>query len=593
MELKAGFNRYQNSSLPPNYGINADDKIGLKGLNTDLMTSGLSNIVMSGGYRGLGDANFVPLIDINNTWQYIGSMTWINGAHNIKFGGDVRRRQITDYQSNQPKGSYSFDGNLAGQPVASLLMGYPASTTLAKLLVWPGWRLWEAAAYLQDDWRVNHWLTLNMGVRWDYIGPISEVANRISNIDPWAGKILIAGQNGVSSSANVQANFKDFSPRFGFAATLAPGTVLRGGYGINYVPTFLGSQMALRNPPFVSLYSAAATATVPVNRLQDGLPPVVATDPANPRGNITGVIQDGATPYVQQFNVTMQHEVGAGFVVTVGYAASLGRRQYMFNANANVNQPLPGSSASIQSRRPFVGAFPNVGSIGIVAPWYNSNYHGLQSTVERRFSKGFSLLGTFTWAHSIDDYTQQNPYNRAAERGNSYLDQRRRATLLTNYQMPFGRDKKGVGAMLVKDWSVNAIVVLATGLPFNITNSSAASNTGAADRPDAIGDPLANFDQTPSMWFNTAMFARQAANTFGNAGRNLLHAPGRSSLDFSLHREFRVTEKARFQFRAEAFNITNTPPFNAPNAQIGGATAGVISGAGLPRNIQMALKLLF
>ena len=149
--------------------------------------------------------------------------------------------------------------------------------------------------------------------------------------------------------------------------------------------------------------------------------------------------------------------------------------------------------------------------------------------------------------------------------------------------------------MLAKDWSVSAIVVLATGLPFNITDASAQSQTGGTDRPNIVGDPLANFDQSPSMWFNRAVFRYQPIGTYGNAGRNLLHAPGRANLDFSLHREFAVRDKTRLQFRAEAFNITNTPPFNAPNSTYSPTSTnfGVITGAGLPRNIQVALKLLF
>ena len=185
LELRSGFNRYENAALPPNYGTSADDKIGLPGVNLDEASSGLSWVAVS-GYRGLGDPNFLPIQETHNTFQNMASVTWMRGAHGLKFGADIRRRQIVLYQSNQPKGSFSFDGNLAGEPVASLLMGYPASTTVSRLLVWPGWRLWESAAYFQDDWRVNRWLTLNLGVRWDYLGPITEVANRISNVDPWS-----------------------------------------------------------------------------------------------------------------------------------------------------------------------------------------------------------------------------------------------------------------------------------------------------------------------------------------------------------------------------------------------------------------------
>jgi hypothetical protein len=147
--------------------------------------------------------------------------------------------------------------------------------------------------------------------------------------------------------------------------------------------------------------------------------------------------------------------------------------------------------------------------------------------------------------------------------------------------------------MLAKDWGVNAIVVLSTGIPFDITNSAARANTGGVDRPNSLGDPTTGFQQSPSQWFNTAAFASQPLYTFGNLGRNVVHAPGRKSLDIAIHREFTPKEGLRLQFRAEIFNATNTPPFGAPGAAFGSPTFGVISSAGLPRNIQLALKLLF
>jgi outer membrane receptor protein involved in Fe transport len=600
MELKSGFSRFSVFSLPFNYGLNPDQKLGIPGANVDLNSSGLSTINIS-GYRAIGDAGFIPLITINNLFQEVANFSYTQGSHTIKAGADLRRRQLTPFQSASPEGSFSFDANLTNDPtgrtaasgnaLASVILGYPASTTRSKYIVWPGLRLWETAAYLQDDWRVNGWLTLNLGVRYDYYGPITEVADRIANIDLAQGKIVVAGQNGVSKSAGVQANKRDFAPRFGFAATLSKGTVLRGGYGINFVPPFIGSPLALRNPPFVSLYTVTATALAVSNKISDGFPPAVATSPANPTGNLSGVAPDAATPYVQQYNLTLQREFPLGFVATVGYVGALGRRQYIFNGTVNLNQPAPGPGA-VNPRRPYYNIFPNVSNISIAAPWYNTNYHGLQSTLERRFSKGFSALFTYTYSHSIDNFVGQVNDLRA-ERGNDYLDMRHRFTAFGNYELPFAKGKKGVAAFLAQGWRINAIAVLATGLPFNITNSSARANTGTADRPDVTCDPTQGFQQSVYQWFNTTCFAAQPLYTFGNLARNFLHGPGRRQLDLSLHREFRPMEGLRIQFRAEAFNITNTPAFGAPGAGFGSSTFGVISSAGLPRNIQLGLKMLF
>ncbi len=608
MELKSGFARYYIYSLPQNYGTKASQQEGLKGVNIDNDSSGLSIMSVS-GLTTMGDATYVPLDTLDNMFQETGSVSYIRGAHSIKMGADIRRRQTTVFQSATSKGQFNFDANLTNDPsgavsgsgngVASFLLGYPASTTRSKFLVWPGLRNWESDVYIQDDWRVNRWLTLNAGVRWDYFGPTTEVAGRISNIDLVQGKIIIPGQNGASASAGVKPDHRDFSPRFGFAATLAKGTVLRGGYGISFNPNMLASNMAMRNPPFVSLYSATATNLTPLNRLSDGLPTPVAADPLNPTGGLIGISTSGKLPYVQQYNLTLQHEIGHGFVATAAYVGGLGRRQYLFNGCTSFNIPAPGPGA-VQQRRPYYSVFPNASTIAICGPWYNSLYQGLQTTLERRFQSGLSVLATYTYAHSIDNASGSAgtgatalPDNRQAERGNSILDLRQRFTFLTDYSLPFAKGAKGFASILAKDSGINGIIVLSNGIPVDITNSSARSNTGGSDRPNAVGSPYTGFQQSASEWFNTAAFALQPLYTYGNLGRNVVHGPGRRSLDLAIHREFTIKEDMRLQFRAEGFNITNTAPFALPATGFGASNFGVISSAGLPRNIQLALKLLF
>jgi len=600
MELKGGFSRYYVYSLPVNYGTRASEQLGLRGVNIDDDSSGLS-IISLAGFRQLGDASFIPLLILNNLYQGVGNLTYLQGAHNIKVGADLRRRQTNPFQSPTARGQFSFDGNLTNDPsgavpgsgnsIASFLLGFPSATTRSKYLVSPGLRNWEMAAYIQDDWRVKPWLTLNIGLRYDYYGPNSEVANRISNVDLGQRKIIIAGQNGVSTSAGVEADWVNFAPRFGFAATLTNGTVLRGGYGVSFVPNMIASSMALRNPPFVSLFNLAATPLAPLNKISDGLPAPVPTDPARPTGNLTPVSFSGATPYVHQYNLTLQRELPGRLVATVAYAAALGRKQYIFNGAVNVNQPDPGPGA-VQPRRPYYSVWPDVGNITLAAPWYNTSYHALQSTLERRLHAGFTMLATYTWGHGIDNFPAivNNP---KTERGNSFLDVRHRFTLTANYDLPFAKETKGPAGYLARDWRINAIVVLTTGIPYSITNGAARANTGAGDRPNLVGDPYSGFTQSVSRWFNTAAFAPQPLFTFGNLGRNTMHAPGRTSLDLSVHREFRLGEQMRLQFRAEAFNVTNTPPFGFPGGALGTAAFGVISDAGLPRNLQLALKLLF
>lgn len=600
MELKADFSRYVVRSLPVNYGKDTSQQVGLTGVNIDDDSSGLS-IISTSGLTTLGDASYIPILTTDNLFQEIANFTYVRGAHSIKFGADLRRRQTDAFQSPTARGQFSFNSNFTNDPsggtagsgnaVASLLLGYPASTTRSKYLVNPGLRNWEAAGYVQDDWRAMRWLTLNMGLRYDYYGPNTEVADRISNVDLTQGTIIIAGQNGVSSSAGVRADRLNFSPRLGFAATLAKGTVLRGGYGISFVPNMIASSMALRNPPFVSLYTLNATPLTPVNSLSDGLPMPVATSSANPTGSLTGVAFAGTTPYVQQYNLTLQKEVAKGWVATASYVGALGRHQYIFNGAVNVDLAPPGPGTIIP-RTPYYPVFPNVSSIAIAGPWYNTNYQALQTTLEHRYRNGLTILSSYTWAHSLDDEPaiRNDP---KSEYGNSFLDLRHRFTLMGDYALPFAKNSQGFGAKLARNWGINMVVVLTTGLPFDITNSAARSNTGGGDRPNAVCDPTSGFEQSVYQWFNRSCFAAQPLYTYGNLGRNVLHGPGRKNLDLAVHRDFSLTEEMRLQFRAEAFNITNSAAFGSPGGSFGSSTFGVISSAGLGRNIQLALKLLF
>src|SRR5262249_16004379 len=194
----------------------------------------------------------------------------------------------------------------SGNSFASFLLGYPQSTTRGYLLVWPGKRTWEYSWYIQDDWRVSPRLTLNIGLRYDVFTPYTEVANRISNVDPYTGKILIAGRDGVSDTAGVMTDRNNFAPRFGFAFTLTPKTVLRGGYGISFFPANFGATSLHGNPPFVALYSVVTTPLDLANRISDGFPLPLPVDPRNPVGNVASFANDFVASYAQQYNLTLQ-----------------------------------------------------------------------------------------------------------------------------------------------------------------------------------------------------------------------------------------------------------------------------------------------
>jgi outer membrane receptor protein involved in Fe transport len=612
MELKAGYVRYEVLSLPVNYGKNISQQFGIPNANFDDVSSGLVPITIA-GFRGIGDANFIPIFAKNNIFEYNGSLTYIHGGHNLKFGADLRRRQVTFYSSNQPRGTYNFDGNFSNDPTgetvgsgnsfASFLLGYPQSTTRGYLLVWPGKRTWEYSWYIQDDWRVSPRLTLNIGLRYDVFTPYTEVANRISNVDPYAGKILIAGRDGVSDTAGVMTDRNNFAPRFGFAFTLTPKTVLRGGYGISFFPANFGANSLHRNPPFVALYSVVTTPVDLANRISDGFPLPLPVDPRNPVGNVASFANDFVASYAQQYNVTLQRAL-PGVVVSAGYVGALGRKQ-VADYNMNLAPPGPGP---INPRRPFYNVFPGIVGITRESSDTTSNYHALQLMAERRFSAGLTLMSNYTLGHAIDD-TQtvaggkpgngpypQMPGNRRLERANSDIDIRHRFVVMTNYELPFARSAKGTAGLLAKGWQVNAVLVAQTGTTFSVSNAAARANTGGGDRPNRISDgALPSGERSIQRWFDTSAFAAQPLYQIGTAARNPLYGPPLRQFDLSLFKEFPIREPMRLQFRAETFNLTNTPNFGIPNAALGTAVFGTISDTGnfIPRQLQFALKLLF
>jgi len=613
LELRAGYERYALQSLPINYGKPISQQLGIPNANFDLQSSGLTAFVPS-GYRGLGDSSFIPELDYNNTFQYNGDLTHTKGAHTIKFGADLRRRQINFASSNQPRGVYNFDANFTNDPtgrtpgsgnsIASMLIGYPATTTQNFLLIKPGLRTWEFGAFVQDDWRIGRRLTLNIGLRYDAFTPFTEAFGRLTNFNLATGQPLIPGQNGVSDTAGLKTDWKQFAPRFGFAYTLTPKTVIRGGYGISYFPSNFGANSQLfRNPPYVSLYTVSTTILNPVNRVSDGFPVAVPVNPASPVGSLTVDSLDLRPSYAHQFNLTVQREF-AGFVASAAYVASLVRHQTVDYA-ADIGYPGPGA---IAPRRPYFAQFPNVSGITLENSDAISNYHSLQLLLEHRFSHGLTAQATYTYAHSIDDgppigggKNGAGPFpqlvnNRALERASSDIDIRQRFVAMVDYELPFGRSLHGVAGFLIKGWIVNAALVAQTGPPFTVTNSAARANTGGGDRPNRVANgTLPSGQRSPQQWFDKSAFIAQPLYMIGNSGRNILTAPPLRQLDFSLFKQFRLTERFMLEFRTEAFNLTNTPNFGIPQAALGASNFGTISDTAnaQARQLQFALKLLF
>jgi carboxypeptidase family protein len=612
--VRLGFVRFIIKQTPTNFGKDLTAQAGIPGVNVSQETSGLMGVGIS-GYGSLGDSTFSPALLFQNNFNFQENVTWNHASHSLKAGLQIVRRQLNFFQANNPRGSMSFATNytsLPSQPsntgdaFATFLLGIPSSGNLTRLLGPYGVRYTEWAGFLKDDWKVLPNLTINFGLRYEFDTPFTEVHNRMSNLDFQTGRIIVAGTSGWPTGL-VQSDTNNFGPRVGIAwsPSSSKRTVIRSGFGVFYnIEAPVTSTRLTENAPF--LLSPAFTNDLfqPTYTINQGFP-TATVDPNNPAG--IGVntwqkdFQDGR---VMQWNFTVESEVARDLVVRSMYVASRGLHLF---ARGNRNQAVPGSTP-VASRRPF----PNLQNFNSVESRGNSTYESFQLQVERRLHHGLSLLSAFTWGKAIDDSpgglndydsagptSPDNMRNIAAEKGLSDFNVGRRWVTSFGWELPFGRGKHfGAGWKPVLNgalggWQVNGILSFQDGLPMTLAGPDQTNGSGSS-RPDRIGNGnLPASQRTLTHWYDTAAFKTPALYTFGNAGRNIIFQPGLRNFDFSVFKTVAFNDRFHLQYRAEGFDLTNTPFFGPPNRSFYLPSGGVISVAYTQRILQMGLKLLF
>ena len=394
----------------------------------------------------------------------------------------------------------------------------------------------------------------------------------------------------------------------GLAYRLSDSTALRAGYGIFYAKTQGNElQFKINAPPLVFAASLTGNATTPnLSWDRDAFPD--PSSPTFPVGTLAPFSVDprDRTPYVQQWNLSLEQSLARNLLLEVAYAGNKGTK---LAERVNINQahlpPDPSNISPILNRRPF----PSFGDI-LSANWQeNSNYNALQAKLERRFVGGFSLLTAYTYSKAIDTASRgsggswhQDAYHLRNDRGNSDFDARHRLTSSLIYDLPFGRGKRflsgsgGVVNAVVSGWSANTIASFMSGNWFSVTVAGDRANVGGFpfQRANTTCDGNLPRDQrTIDHYFKTSCFTTTPLGTFGNSGRNVLEIPGLNDWDVSFAKETRVHERASLQFRAEFFNFFNHHQFNTPDTNINNATVGQIRSARDGRISQMALKLLW
>lgn len=644
LELRTGYTRVAIQSRTINDGNNSANDLGfpcnaVSCVNIgDQQTFGLPRIVIQ-GFQDLGDAWFVPLLNFSNTFQYNGAITWTRGAHNVKMGGLLIRRQFSFTQSATGRGAFTFNAHANNAPaplnfgVANFIVGEPVAIARATTLFKTGYRTWETGAYVQDDWRATNWLTLNLGLRYDLYTPKTEQYNRLSNFDPITATILTAGENS-NATVGVKTDYTNFAPRFGFAATIASGTVLRGGVGWSFFPGDYASNGLMRNPPFTAAFTCGTSVTgsltntgcpTGIGTLAQGAPRPVEPS-AFPRTNgaldlariipvtLTVMDLDFKSSYNIQFNLTLEKQFGNN-VASIAYIGTQGRRMAM--AIPDINRALPSGNAT-PNPRPYATRAPRVTTIAYLTPQGNASYNALQLSFNRRFSKGFSAMSGFTWAHGVDEITGlgtstggygmlAGPFDQVVanvkryDRATSDFNIKYRWSFGANYELPWGKDLQGFAGQVLGGWQTNGTVTWQTGLPFTVTNQQNVSGVigGGGERPNRLRDNIRVANPTVGVdgqFLDPAAFALPANFTLGNSSRNQGYGPNQSVINASIFKTFKVREGWDLQFRTEMFNVPNHPVFGNPNASFGNANYGKITstaGVYTPRQTQFALKLLF
>jgi hypothetical protein len=481
-------------------------------------------------------------------------------------------------------------------------------------------------AYMQDDWRATSRLTLNLGLRYEYSTPYWEKDNVLSNFDPATKSMVMAKDGSISDRALVNPDRNNFGPRLGFAYTLTPGTVIRGGYGVSYVHFSRaggGDLLPINGPQVIN---AVVNQSVPTSPsfvpAEQGYPAGLA-DPSqfNPlTANITYMPEDFHSSPVQSWYASVQRELKHNMLLDVAYVANRADDLLLF---ANYNQALPNNAAGtiqLQDRRPI----PSYSDITYAFNGGKSRYKSLQAKLEWRLAQEFTLLSSLTLSKAEDNGSQSlensngnNPSpqdfrNLAADFGISNYDQPYNSTTSFVWALPFGRDHRwGSNASplidaLIGGWELAGINSVYAGEPVTFIYNPGATFIvsgivqdfrGANNyRPNVTCEPMASgADRTINNWFNKScvVIPTDPSQPFGNAARNSVRGPNFWQLDLAASKRFPLGGPARLEFRFEAFNLLNHTNFRAPNGNRSAGGFGTITSTFDPRQLQLGFKLLW
>ena len=620
-EFRFGVAHYHSNAQPSDYGSNDATAIGIPGVNISDFTSGQVGISLGSftspiiGYSASvpwrrGEAN----IDFVNHW------TKIIGNHTIKFGGDLRRIQdnLLQDQTFSPRGVITFAENqtsvLGGKTnvandMASFLLDVPSQVGRDLNTYSPAYRQWWLFAFAGDKWQASPKLTLDLGVRWEFYPPATPgKSGGFSNYNPANNTLVIAGVGGNPSNLGLDTRYRYFAPRLGFAYRASEQTVVRGGFGISYMPfpdnTYAYNYPVRANNSYqpVGSYTAAVLDNGQVATFQAGFPAPKPIDvpssgilPAPISQSYVVIPHDYKNPYVESWNFAVQQALPSQFNLQLSYVGNhgvdIGTAQNI-NLPTALNQGTAGEPEYIAFKR---SAATNVYFLG-----YSSNYQSLQAQLTRRFTNGLATSTAFTWGKGLgfqsgDDGGLTFWLDQHRNYAPNDYDRRLNFEESFTYELPFGKGKRwlssGVTAVALGGWKLSGIISVVSGIPFTVTANGGTINTPGQQQTANLVKPFhALHGIGPNNnWFDTSSFQQPAGCTgnpcpiqygsvLGTSGRNQFYGPGFIQDNISAFKTFPIWESLALETRVDAFQLSNTPQFANPSNSFTSTTFGQVTG---------------
>ncbi|MBS1831718.1 MAG: carboxypeptidase regulatory-like domain-containing protein [Acidobacteria bacterium] len=628
LEVKFGYNNPQNPGLGYGRKLNRVDfltQAGITMFQPDVLSSTVPPNFSAVGEWSVGGGGDIAEDKI---WQGIANISMIKGRHSIKFGANYSRRNFFTNTANPMNGDANFDTRLtnsanvanSGHSFATMLLGLPTEIRRGQGNTLTQARINAPQFFVQDDWRVTSKLTLNLGLRYEFQNAPYDITDRLGNlwirrdantgrytgtlmwattnpeIDPETGlRNQPAKQLGFGRSL-MQSDYNNFAPRIGIAYQVSSKTVVRTGYGIFYNSTFVQELQDMRKfwPFTIQQVFTPNTGVLPDLNIRDQGPSFSNTAaiggwPQNP---------ENRTPYSQQWNFSIQHQLMNDMSFDIAYVGSGNRKQAGYTA-INAARPGPGD---VNPRR----LVPEFSDLDGGSNRFGSNYHSLQVGLKKRYSAGLLFNVNYTWGKILDDQSSlaewktQDPYNMRADYSRASIDIRHVFNASYVYDLPFGRGMKWGGSMhpfanaVLGGWVLDGFVRAQTGRPFNVTSGTDRANVGRTyQRPDVTGNPN-NGPKTPDEWFTKSAFSLPTVYTYGNAGAFIVEGDGIFTVDTSLAKRFRFLEKQAIEFRGEFFNMFNTTRLGGPNTTLSSSSFGQITGTNqINRQVQLVLRYTF